>query len=109
MGTEYVVNGARLDCTMGLAPAKLIVLPSRNVILRGNRKANIGDCIPFVNIPSFGSCKVTVPPKPCTPACALWMGGKMDTLVQGMPALLSNSFTICPAGGGVITISDSGQ
>ena len=109
MGQAYVVDTAVMTCSLGTAPADLTVLPSRTVMLRGKHRANIGDCVPFVNVPTFGSCMVTVPPKVCVPACSIWMGGKADVLVQGMPALLDDSFATCPAGGGVITIADCGQ
>jgi hypothetical protein len=109
MGTEYVVEGAALKCTMGISSSKLAVIPPHRVQLRGKNMANIGDCKPFVSVPPFGGCKVTSPPKPCTPACSMWLGGKADVHIQGMPALLDDSFTMCPAGGGMITISDSGQ
>jgi hypothetical protein len=94
---------------MGTVNGKLMVLPVHRIKLKGKNRANIGDCKPFVNVPSFGACKVTSPPKPCTPACVMWIGGKTDVLVQGLPALLDNAKAICPAGGGIISISDSGQ
>ncbi len=37
------------------------------------------------------------------------MGGKTDVLIGEMPALLSSSMALCPAGGGVITITKDGQ
>ena len=109
MGLTYVVDGARLRCTLGSGPASLRVLPSRTIILRGSFRANIGDSKPMVNIPTFGSCHVTSPPKPCTPACAMWIGGKTDVLVEKLPALLSNATLVCAAGGGMIRIDDDGQ
>jgi hypothetical protein len=39
----------------------------------------------------------------------MWTGGKVDVLIQNLPALLDDSFALCSAGGGMITISDSGQ
>lgn len=106
---EYVVMGANLECTLGVAPSKLVVLPQHQVQLKGKNCANIGDAKPFVNILPFGACKITSPPKPCTPACAMWMGGKSDLWVQGLPALLDSDKLVCAAGGGMITIKDSGQ
>jgi hypothetical protein len=63
----------------------------------------------MINIRPFGACKVTSPPKPCTPACAMWAGGKSDVFVEKLPALLSTSKLICMAGGGTIKIDDDGQ
>ncbi len=107
MSDSYVLSGAGLKCTMGTTEAKLSVIPPHNVKISGGDRANIGDCKPLINIPPFGTCN----PKgmPCTPACSIWMGGKMDVLVGGMPALISSSMALCPAGGGVITITDDGQ
>jgi hypothetical protein len=87
----------------------MTVLPVNRVQLKGKNAANIGDAKPFVNIPSFGGCKITSPPKPCTPACAIWIGGKADVLIGGLPALLNTDILICAAGGGIVKIKDSGQ
>jgi hypothetical protein len=109
MSTEYVVEGATLECSMGVASSKLLVAPPHGIELRGKNRANIGDAKPFVNIIPFGACTVTSPPKPCTPACVMWSGGKTDTLLQGLPALLDTDKLVCTAGGGLISITDSGQ
>jgi len=109
MGKAYVVHGAQLECTLGVAPSNLVVLPVHRVQLTGKNKANIGDAKPFTNIMPFGACKITSPPKPCTPACAMWIGGKTDLLLDGLPALLDSDIIVCAAGGGVISIKDCGQ
>ena len=109
MGVSYVVDGARLSCSMGASPSNLGVLPTRKVKLRGSLRANIGDSKIAINIRPFGVCKATSPPKPCTPACVMWLGGKTDVLVENLPALLSNSKLLCLAGGGTIKIDDDGQ
>jgi hypothetical protein len=109
MSKEYVVMGAQLECSLGVAPSNLVILPRNRVQLRGEYAANIGDAKPFVNIFPFGACKITSPPKPCTPACTMWIGGKTDVLLGGLPRLLNSDKLVCTAGGGVITIKDSGQ
>ena len=109
MGVSYVVEGARLSCSMGASPSNLGVLPARKIKLRGNLRANIGDSKTGINIRPFGACKATSPPKPCTPACVMWSGGKSDVLIEKLPALLSNSKLTCLAGGGMIKIDDDGQ
>jgi hypothetical protein len=86
-----------------------MVVPPHRVTLRGSNRANIGDFKPMVNITPFGSCNVTAPPKPCTPACSMWISGKPDVLIEGLPALLDSDITICAAGGGVVSVSKSGQ
>ena len=116
--SEYVVMGARLECIHGTAPSNLIILPNRTVSLTGKLRANIGDCKPMVNVMPFAMCKSPTNPGviaamgspiPCTPTCSIWLGGKTDVLVQGMPALMTNDRAICPLGMGDITIKDSGQ
>lgn len=107
MASSYVVDGAKLSCTMGANSVNLKVIVPHRVKLSGANRANIGDCMPMVNIMTFGVCKTTG--MPCVPACAMWLNGKNDVLVGGLPALLSNSMTICPAGAGVIRITDDGQ
>ena len=106
---EYVVEGATLECSMGAASSKLAIAAPHGVVLRKKNKANIGDSKPFANILPFGACNVTSPPKPCTPACAMWVGGKADLILQGLPSLLNTDKLVCTAGGGLIKISDSGQ
>ena len=105
---EYVVSGASLDCTLGTASSSLSVTP-HNVKLAGKDRGNISDATPFENVSPFGNCLI-VPsaPKPCVPGCSIWIAGKSDVLVAGMPALLDSDITICPIGG-VISISASGQ
>jgi len=109
MGKEYVVHGAKLECTLGVAPSNLVILPVRKQFLRGKRRGNIGDAVPFVNILPFGACKITSPPKPCTPACAMWIAGKNDNFIDNLPALIDSDTIVCAAGGGTISIKDSGQ
>ena len=124
MAKEYVVLGAQLECKMGTAPSKLVVLPQHRVQLGGKPKANIGDCKPMVNVMPFGMCKSlanpavaaataakygTLTPMPCTPTCSIWIGGKTDLLLDGMPALLNSDKAVCPLGASMISITDSGQ
>ena len=124
MAKEYVVMGAKLECKMGSASSKLVVLPQHRVQLGGKFKANIGDCKPMVNVPPFGMCKSmanpavasataanrgTLTPMPCTPMCSIWIGGKTDLLLDGMPALMNTDKTVCPLGASMIEVTDSGQ
>jgi hypothetical protein len=105
MSKEYVVDGAQLECTLGVTPGKLVVSPGRLSKLKGKNKANIGDC----SIIPFGACKIISPPKLCTPTGVRWIGGKTDTLIEGLPALLDSDKLLCTTGGGIITIKYSGQ
>jgi hypothetical protein len=116
--------GAQLECTMGAAPSNLIVLPQHRVQLGGKFKANIGDCKPFVNVLPFGTCKSMANPAvasataaamgvltqmPCTPTCSMWLGGKTDVLLDGIPALMTGDKAVCPLGAGMIEVKQSGQ
>lgn len=107
MGASYVVDGAEVSCTMGAKSGTLKVIPPHRVKLRGSSRANIGDCKPLLNIMPFGVCKTTQ--MPCVPACVMWLNGKNNVLVGGLPALLSNSIAICPVGAGIVRITDDGQ
>ncbi|MCL2151750.1 MAG: DUF4280 domain-containing protein [Oscillospiraceae bacterium] len=106
---KYVVNGATLKCTLGVSTSKLVVLPVHRVKLTKKLKANIGDGIGTVNILTFGGCTITSPPKPCIPACSKWIGGKTNLHIDSEPALLDCHKITCPAGPGVISITDCGQ
>ena len=122
MADSYVCSGAMMKCTMGSSPAKLTVLPSRTVDLAGQPQANISDHKSMVNLGAFGLCRSMgflatasataaahghLTPMPCvhnTPAP--WMGGKMDTLIKGQPALLKSSTCICMWGGKISLITN---
>jgi Domain of unknown function (DUF4280) len=54
--SQHVCNGATLQCTFGLAPSTLIVLPTNRVLTSKQPAANINDYIPMVNIMPFGMC-----------------------------------------------------
>lgn len=110
MGQSYVVNGATLKCMLGAAPSTLTVLPVNRVEINRKAKANIGDCKPMVNIKPFGTCAKMAPPVPCTPMVAgVWLKGKTNVTVGGLPALMSDSMAICSCGGGIIKIQKDGQ
>ena len=54
--TLPVVNGAATMCTMGIAPAQLMVLPASRVMIDKQPAANIMDNKPFVNVMPFMLC-----------------------------------------------------
>jgi hypothetical protein len=106
----HVVDGATLICSLGSAPKKLKVTASGMEIC-GKKEANISDCKPISNIPSFGpckcgSCKSQVTCQPSIPGPWVQVipsvNGRDDTsLLQ--PAILNCTH------GGVISITDPGQ
>ena len=124
MAKEYAVAGATLECKWGDSKSMLKILPTRKIKVGGKGKANISDCKPFVNVPPFGKCKSMVnpavaaataaaqgklQPMPCTPTCSIWIGGKTNDLVGGMPALMKGDKAVCPLGAGMIEVKKSGQ
>ena len=115
--------GAMLQCSFGVAPSSLMVLPT-NRVLGSTPIANIMDTIPFVNVMPFGMCSSmanpavaaataaalgVLTPMPCTPVPAgPWVPGVPTVMVGNMPAVDSNCKLMC-AFGGVIQITVPGQ
>lgn len=122
MADSYVCSGAMMKCTMGTSPACLTVLPIRTVFLTGQPMANISDHQTMVNLAPFGLCRSlafpatasataaalgTLTPMPCMHNTPFpWMGGKMDYLVKGQPALLKSSTCQCMWGGTISLVTD---
>jgi hypothetical protein len=118
-----VCMGATTQCSFGLAPSTLVVLP-QNRTLTGPPDANIMDNKPMVNIMPFGMCTSpanptvaaataaalgVLTPMPCVPATpAPWVPGSPTVLIGGMPALNNTSKLMCVYGG-VIQIVVPGQ
>lgn len=122
MGVQ-VVMGAVMQCSFGVAPSTLVVLPT-NKVMATTPAANIMDNKPIVNIPPFGMCQSMAnptvaaataaklgvfTPAACVPATAApWVPGCPTVLIGNMPALESNSKLMCSYGG-VIQIVMPGQ
>lgn len=118
-----VCMGAMLQCSFGVAPSSLVVLP-QNRTLTATPDANIMDNKPMVNIMPFGMCTSlanptvaaataaalgVLTPMPCVPATtAPWVPGAPTVLIANMPALDSNSKLMC-MWGGVIQVAYPGQ
>jgi len=118
-----VCTGAMIQCSFGVAPSSLMVLP-QNRVLATMPAANIMDNKPFVNILPFGMCTSmanpavasataaalgVLTPMPCTPVTpAPWAPGSPKVLIGNMPALNNSSKLMC-AYGGVIQITNAGQ
>jgi hypothetical protein len=115
--------GAALECSFGLAPSALVVLPE-NRVLTGTPAANIMDNKPLANVPPFGMCQSlanpavatataaaqgVLTPMPCVPVTtAPWTPGAPTVLVGNLPALDNTSKLVC-AWGGVIQVIGPGQ
>lgn len=118
-----VTSGAMLQCSFGVAPSALNVLPTNHVLV-DMPAANIMDNVPIMNIPPFGMCNTVsnptvaaataaalgvLTPMPCVPVIpAPWICGMPTVLIGNMPALNDSSKVMC-CWGGVISINMAGQ
>ena len=118
-----VCMGATLQCSFGLAPSSMVVLP-KNKVMTGVPAATIMDNIPMTNIMPFGMCMSpsnptvaaataaalgVLTPMPCIPNTpAPWVTGAPTVLLANMPTLDNVSQLMC-IWGGVITFSDAGE
>ena len=119
-----VVSGAQLQCSFGMAPSALTVLPTNLTNAGGPPAATIMDNKPMVNIAPFGMCQSlanptvasatsaalgVLTPMPCVPVIAApWAPGSPTTLIGNMPALNPSSKCMCNWAG-VISITNPGQ
>ena len=119
-----VCMGAMMQCTFGMAPSSLVVLPTNRVMTNNVPDANIMDHIPMTNIMPFGMCTSpsnpvvaaataaalgVLTPMPCIPATpAPWITGAPTVLLGNFPSLDNVSQLMC-IWGGVITFTDAGE
>ncbi|MFT6778219.1 MAG: hypothetical protein ACJAV1_002156 [Paraglaciecola sp.] len=118
-----VCSGATLQCSFGVAPSVLNVLPI-NRVMEGTPAANIMDFIPIMNIAPFALCNSPsnpvvialtaaafgVPtPAPCIPVTVSpWIAGNPKVLLANSPILTDDSQLNC-MWAGVISIKQAGQ
>ncbi len=121
---NQVCMGATMQCTFGMAPSSLVVLPIHRVFTDQMPDANIMDHIPMVNIMPFGMCMSpanpvvaaataaalgVLTPMPCIPATtAPWVPGAPTVLLDNQPTLDNISQLMC-MWGGVITFVTPGE
>jgi Domain of unknown function (DUF4280) len=121
---QQVCMGAMLQCSFGMAPSSLIVIPKGTPVLTGTPAATIMDFAPIVNILPFGMCSSlanpmvaaattaalgVLTPMPCIPVTvAPWAPGAIKVKINGFPALPSTAICNC-AWGGIIKINAPGQ
>jgi Domain of unknown function (DUF4280) len=119
-----VCMGAMMQCSFGVAPSSLVVLPTNRVMTNMVPDANIMDHIPMVNIMPFGMCMSianptvaaataaalgVLTPMPCIPATpAPWIAGAPTVLLGNFPSLDNVSQLMC-LWAGVITFVDAGE
>jgi hypothetical protein len=119
-----VCMGAMMQCSFGVAPSSLVVLPTNKVMTNMVPDANIMDHIPMTNIMPFGMCTSpanptvaaataaalgVLTPMPCIPATpAPWVTGAPTVLLGNFPSLDNVSQLMC-TWAGVITFVDAGE
>ena len=120
---QQVCMGAMTQCTFGLAPSTLMVIPI-NRVMTGTPAANIMDNKPIANVMPFGMCQSlanpmvaaataaalgVLVPMPCIPmTMAPWLPGAPTVMIGSMPTLNNSSKLMC-MWGGVISINVPGQ
>jgi len=123
MGIQ-VCMGAMMQCSFGVAPSSLVVLPANAAMAGGPPAATIMDHIPIVNIPPFGMCNSpsnptvaaataaalgVLTPMPCIPVTAApWVPGSPTVMIGSQPALNNSSKLMC-SWAGVIQIVAPGE
>lgn len=121
---NHVCNGAMLQCSMGMAPSSLTVLPVNRVNTSSQPAATIMDNKPLVNVMPFGMCMSpanpavaaataaalgVLTPMPCIPNTVTpWAPGAPTVRVANQQALDDTSKLMC-MWGGVVSISSPGQ
>jgi hypothetical protein len=119
-----VCSGAMLQCSFGIAPSTLNVLPTHQTFVENMPAVNIMDHIPMVNIMPFGMCQSlanpavatattaalgVLTPMPCVPVIpAPWTPGAPTVMIGNMPALDDTSMCTC-TWAGIIQITFPGQ
>ena len=122
---KLVVMGAQTQCTMGMAPATFIAIPTGPPVTGANMPAGtIMDNKPIANVVPFGMCKSlanptvasataaalgTLTPMPCIPVTpAPWAPGATKVMINNKPALHASCKLMCNWAG-VISITNPGQ
>lgn len=120
-----VVMGATLQCSFGLAPSTLMVIPKGPPVMDGGPlAATIMDFAPVANILPFGMCSSianptvaaataaalgVLTPMPCLPVTVSpWVPGSPTVLINNFPALNNSCKCMC-TWGGVISVLAPGQ
>ncbi len=121
---KHVCMGAALQCSFGVAPSSMVVLPKNKVMTSYVPAANIMDNKPMVNIMPFGMCSSpsnpqvaaataaalgVLTPMPCIPnTVAPWAPGAPTVTLANFPAL-DDASTLACMWGGVIKVNMAGQ
>lgn len=123
MATAYVVRGAKMKCDKGSHKKRINLPTSHGAYSNENPIMNESDNVVGENISCFGICKGSCPSsgnitlakehggtvtgKKCVVKILKeWMKTKGDTLVDGAPALTTDSILICAYGGQIKFVTD---
>jgi Domain of unknown function (DUF4280) len=121
---KLVVNGAALQCTMGVAPGTLTVLPTNMTQGVMQSAATVQDFQPMVNIGTFGMCQSpsnpqvaaataaalgTLTPQPCIPVTTSpWTPGSATVQLKSLAVLTDPSTCMC-TWAGTISVTSPGE
>jgi len=107
---KQVVQGAMMQCTMGLAPSTLSVIPAGTPVQAGNMMAaTIMDNKPMANIAPFGMCQSLANPTVASATTAApWAPGAVKVTIGNKPALHDGCKLMCNWAG-TISINFAGQ
>jgi hypothetical protein len=97
-----VCSGAMMQCSFGVAPSTLIVLPENRTMVSNQPMATIMAAATAAKLGVFT-------PAACVPSTAApWVPGSPTVLVGNKPALNNNSKLMC-MWGGIIQVLNPGQ
>ena len=105
MSRKYVLDGACLQCTLGSAQGKLKVSSQSKLYTQGKKVATDKD---KQVAPTFGDCKASSPPVPCSPALQQWQKTSKKVGMGSKTFVMEDSMIQCSKGG-IITIKDHTQ
>ena len=121
---KLVVHGAKLNCSQGMAPSSLTILPVGPAVADEQPAATVADMKPMLNIAPFGMCQTqanpevaaataaamgALTPMPCVPVIsAPWSPGAAVAAIDGVKVLTDDSTCSC-AWTGSVSITDPGS
>ena len=113
-----------LQCSFGLAPSTLNVLPVSRVLIEGKPAAVFADSAAFLNIPPFGMCTTlsnptvaaataaalgVLTPMPCIPVPTPWVPPIAQVMIGGKPTINMTAKCICAWGGSISILNPGAQ
>jgi hypothetical protein len=120
---NLVCAGSMMQCSFGIAPSVLSVLPT-SMVMGTAPAGTIMENKPMMNVPPFGMCQSpsnptvaaataaalgVLTPMPCVPVTpGPWATGAPTVLTGNMPTLTNTSKLMC-TWGGIIQITTPGD